>query len=120
MANYRSDQIRTGDIHGWHVYLIEEEGGAFCKIGRAATVARRLSGLQSGNARRLAVAKSWHLDTRAMAVDVENLALTKLTGWRVPKTEWIRGSSVFIGETVEEVIKEIGAVIRTSTAPRWS
>jgi hypothetical protein len=89
MGNSYADQIRTGDIRGWHVYVIAEEGDAFCKIGSAVTVVYRLQQLQNGNPRRLRLIADWHLSSRDAARAVESHALASAGLLRLERRGWL-------------------------------
>lgn len=119
MPNYVSDQIKAGQIHGWHVYVLEEEGGEFCKIGSAFTIPYRLGSLQGGNPRRLSVFRSWHLDDRESARGVEYEALKALSDCRLPKSEWVKFSPAAAAAVVEAVISDMGFAVRADDTPRW-
>jgi len=110
MPNAYSDQTRMGELHGWHVYLIEEDGGLFCKIGTALTIEYRLSGLGAGNPRALTLAYSWHLSNRENARAVERRALELCGIRRLDKKEWVRGSAENTKKFVEQAISEMGSL----------
>jgi hypothetical protein len=110
VANAFSDQVRMGEIHGWHVYLVEEEGGAFCKIGTALTINYRLSGLKNGNPRPLALARSWHFASRELALKVEKKALELSGDRRLTGRDWVRGSASEISFLIEWAISVVGDI----------
>lgn len=110
MANSYSDQTRMGDIHGWNVYLVEEEGGAFCKIGSALTIDYRLSGLKNGNPRRLALARSWHFASRAVARAVEKKALELCGDRRIAGRDWVRGPAIEAAKAIEQAVAVLGGL----------
>lgn len=110
MGNAYSDQTRKGEIHGWHVYLIEEDGGAFCKIGTALTLDYRLSGLKNGNPRVLMIVKSWHLSSRASARAAEARALELCSDLRLLGRDWVRGPAIKIGPLIELALAEVGGL----------
>jgi hypothetical protein len=110
VANAYSDQTKKGDLHGWHVYLLEEEGGAFCKIGSALTIDYRLSGLKNGNPRALTIAKSWHLSSRSGARSVEARALELCGNRRLPGRDWVRGPAIETAPKIEFALTELGGL----------
>lgn len=121
MAGYRSDQIKTGNIYGWHVYIIKEDGNTgYCKIGSTSRVDYRLDGLRTGNPRKLILFRSWHLDSREIARNLETTALHLAGPKRLPKSEWLKCSSDEAAEIVERAILETGAVMRLNSEPQWS
>lgn len=120
MTNYKSDQLKIGNIYGWHVYLVIEGGRSkFCKIGTAARIDIRLASLQGGNPRKLSVIKSWHCDDRDTARSVESAALDLAGERRVVKSEWIKCAPDYAAQVIEQAIKRVGATLRSDTAPQW-
>jgi hypothetical protein len=99
-----------GDIHGWHVYLVEEDGGSFCKIGTALTIDYRLSGLKNGNPRKLTLARSWHFASRPEAMAVEKKALNLCGDRRLAGRDWVRGSSAEVGEFIQQAVTALGGL----------
>lgn len=110
MANAYADQTRMGDIHGWHVYLVEEEGGSFCKIGSALTIDYRLSGLKNGNPRPLTLAMSWHFASRASARAVERKALELSGDRRIPGRDWVVGPAIETAKFIEQATTLLGGL----------
>lgn len=90
MTNYKSDQIQHSRIHGWHVYLAEEKGGRFCKIGTAANPRYRVASLCNGNPRPIVLLRSWKMQ-REQAFRIERAALEKLAG-RISNRDWAKCS----------------------------
>jgi hypothetical protein len=74
---------------GCHVYVIAEEGDAFCKIGSADTVAYLLQQLQNGNPRRLRVIADWHVSGRDAARAVGSHALISAGLLRLERRGWL-------------------------------
>jgi hypothetical protein len=99
-----------GEVHGWHVYLVQEDGGAFCKIGTALTLNYRLAGLKNGNPRPLSITHSWHLDSRDKALRVERRALELAGPRRLANRDWVHGTSESTRQFVEIAISEIGGL----------
>jgi len=110
MPNAYSDQTRMGQIHGWNVYLVEEDGGLFCKIGTALTIDYRLSGLKHGNPRALTVQYYWLLSSRENARAVERRALELCGMRRLGNREWVRGSAENTKKFVDQAISEVGSL----------
>jgi hypothetical protein len=91
MAN-KSDLHALSRIYGWYVYVLEEDDGAFSKIGTSARVDCRAIGLRGGNPRELFVMASWHFASRDLALRVERLALESCPG-RIAGRDWIKGDA---------------------------
>lgn len=109
MANSYADQERAGEMLGWHVYVLSEDGDAYCKIGSALTVKYRVEGLRNGNPRQLIVVADWHFASRQDARAVESHALVLCAAWRLPGRDWLKmPSSSAIGFVVN-AIAELGA-----------
>jgi hypothetical protein len=109
VANF-SHQTRMGEIHGWYVYLVEEEGSEFCKIGTALTIDHRLSGLQHGNPRPLSLAKSWHFASRKGALAAERKALELCGALRVVGRDWMKCSEIEAIAISERAIASVGGL----------
>jgi hypothetical protein len=120
LSNSKSDQIKSGKIHGWYVYVIAESGvSKACKVGRARDVACRRATLQTGNPRKLVIVQKWHLDTREMAVNVERSVLRFYDGIRLVRSEWIEQPPSAVVGTVNSMIYGLEAVVRESADPKW-
>lgn len=109
--NYFSDQIKAGKLHGWHVYVIAEDGNEFSKIGTAFNLTYRLAGLKNGNPRPLRIARSWHLDSREAAYAVEKVALATCAG-RLPGRDWLDCAPEIAIAAVETAISNARAKLR--------
>lgn len=107
MANSYADQTKAGDMHGWHVYVISEDGNAFSKIGSALTVDYRLSSLGNGNPRKLTVVRDWHFTNRSGARAVEKRALDISGATRLTGRDWLRCPYWVAIEYVEIAITEL-------------
>lgn len=68
------------------LYVVQEGGESHFKIGVAFHPARRLSGLQAGNRRRLAIVAAY-AGTRANCLYVEKVALKFFRA--APGSEWV-------------------------------
>ncbi|WP_430649824.1 GIY-YIG nuclease family protein [Bradyrhizobium ottawaense] len=97
-----------GEIHGWYVYLVEEEGGAFCKIGTALTLDYRLSSLKHGNPRPISIVKSWHMASRHAALQAERKALELCGDSRLKGRDWIRGPASSVMPIIDQAISVVG------------
>ena len=90
------------------VYVIAERGGTgpMVKVGVTANVAGRLSNIQTGNPRLVAVDFFWRCrDARR----VERAVHMRLSAWSV-RNEWFRCSLEDAVRTIFEVVGERGAV----------
>ncbi len=112
MPNAYSDQVDAGDIHGWHVYVLAEEGDEYCKIGSALTVKYRIDGLKNGNPRKLAVVADYHCQTRDAARAVEARALAMATAHRLPRRDWLKVSHLAAIGFVERAIADLGIYVK--------
>lgn len=110
MANAYSDQMRAGELHGWRVYVLSEEGDAYCKIGSALTVKYRVDGLRNGNPRVLTVVRDWHFSGRSIARAVEARALELGDEYRLKNRDWLKLSASRAIQLVELAMEELGAV----------
>jgi hypothetical protein len=108
MPNAYSDQVRAGVIHGWHVYVLSEEGDSYSKIGSALSVKYRVDGLRNGNPRILAVIQQWHFTSRAGARAVEARALALGDEYRLKNRDWLRLSARDSVHLVELAMAELG------------
>lgn len=109
MGNSYHNQVRTGELHGWHVYVLSEEGGEYSKIGSATNIKYRVSGLRNGNPRDLSVACDWHFTGRAGARAVEARALKLAGSKRIPGRDWLRATPEQAIELVETAISDLAA-----------
>ena len=76
----------------WCVYVIAEEGADTAgpsKVGTANVVAYRLSGMQSGNWRRLILHATGNCKGRREALTVERDVLAHFADRRLPGRDWI-------------------------------
>ena len=109
MANSYADQAKAGEMHGWHVYVLSEEGDAYCKIGSALTVKYRVEGLRNGNPRALTVRADWHFSSRQEARSVEARALMLSDPWRLLGRDWLKMPASNAVGFVVNAIAELGA-----------
>lgn len=106
MSNDRASQLKTSEIHGWHVYVISEEGREFSKIGSACRPQYRIDSIRNGNPRKLEIIKTWHLNSREIARRVEREAILSMPS-RVKNRDWIAGSPEDAISAVEAAISKI-------------
>jgi hypothetical protein len=106
-GNDYASQSRLSDLHGWYIYIVYELDGLYSKIGTAATVQYRLSGLQNGNPRKLVLFKSWRVASRSDAFKVERAALARAEPKRVPNRDWVLLSHFVAAELVEAAAVEL-------------
>jgi hypothetical protein len=91
MANY-DHLMRISELRGWHVYVLAEEGDAFCKIGTTSTPHHSIQQLQNGNPRQMRVVADWHFASRALARSVESKALDSAGLLRLERRNWLECS----------------------------
>jgi len=91
-----SDFARLSDIsrmYGWHVYVVQEEGDQYSKIGTAQNPRYRLGGLRGGNPRQLEMVAVWHVSSRQDALRVELQALANIGASRLHGRDWLNASA---------------------------
>lgn len=103
MASY-ADQFDSSSRHGWHLYLLTEDGGEYCKVGTALTVKYRVDGLRNGNPRKLVLVGDWHFPDREDALAVEALVLSLASSHRVPRRDWLK---LDVSEAIGFVLRAI-------------
>jgi hypothetical protein len=108
VANSYADQAKAGEMHGWHVYVLSEDGDEYCKIGSALTVKYRVEGLRNGNPRDLKVVVDWHFASRHDSRSVETRALILCADRRLPGRDWLRMPASSAVGMVVNAIAELG------------
>jgi hypothetical protein len=75
-----------------YLYVLAEEGEAFCKIGSASTPVYIIQQFQVGNPRRLRVVANWGFSSRNLARSVESRALDSAGLLRLDRRNWLECS----------------------------
>lgn len=107
MSNDKSHQLRLSEIYGWHVYLIVETGGDYCKIGTASRPKYRIESIQNGNPRILQPVAIWHVKSREAAFLVEADALLRLDG-RLRGRDWVKCNPSAAYDSVLAALTHLG------------
>lgn len=100
---------------GWTVYCVCERGSEEfgpCKVGIAENMSKRLSSLQGGNWRPLAIAWAISVPDREMAYRIEQYCLGFLrpnpygdkSGRKRLKSEWVDGSPAQVKSHADRVV----------------
>lgn len=102
-------KILAHQIKARVLYVIAEHGSTFVKVGitkDSASLARRLTNLQTGNPRKLSIAHvvTFTGDGMAYSVEQRTLAFYALLGTRLGDSEWTCAR-------VDEVINTISIIV---------
>jgi hypothetical protein len=84
-----------------YLYLIQQKGSNYCKVGVSNNIKRRLENLQSGNPHKLYVVRYWKIKDRAIETLVHNV----LAEYHV-RLEWFDIPDVIKGITSIEIAIE--------------
>jgi len=91
------------------LYLVGQRNGncilPYCKVGIAADVKSRLSGLNTGNPFECFLYKSFIYPNREIAANIERIALMHLSGRRV-RGEWVRGTPEEIFPMIRHILDD--------------
>lgn len=108
MSSNYAQQLAASKMHGWHVYVLAEDGGEYSKIGSALNFRYRLAGVQGGNPRKLILCAVWHFKDRGHARQVEAWALGRADVERVAKRDWVKCRPERAIELVKLAIRAAG------------
>ncbi len=101
-------QQRKSELFGWYVYVAEEDGAFFSKVGTASNPAYRLDGLKGGNPRPLKILCTWHVHSREIAFAIEADALLAADVFRVRGRDWVRCPGADLVAIVRECVRKQG------------
>lgn len=91
-----------------YVYLISEGPRGPVKIGVAKSPGWRICELQTGNPRKLRIVKTWAMENRRAAFDLERTILDEMASYRM-SGEWIDadefGMQALLDDRLEEIVE---------------
>lgn len=94
---------RMSSYNRTDLYLIQEGSIGPVKVGIARNVFLRMSDLQAGNHRRLALRSLWVAEERALAVIAEAAVLQRFAGARI-LGEWLDASPAEVSDFIDGYI----------------
>jgi predicted GIY-YIG superfamily endonuclease len=113
-------KARDSDNGPTYLYVIAELGDSGpTKIGISQNVNKRLSGLQNGNPRKIALYSKFKIPDRQSAIQLEYLILRKFrTDGASLCGEWVQVSPVLVESEIQKMLDQLGE--RYSFEPQGS